>query len=75
MTVLAPLMALLVGIPSVSTIITLLIHICVIALVVFLIIWVLEQLGFSLPAQVAKILYVIAMLLVVLMILQAFGIA
>lgn len=47
-----------------ASIIMLLIQICIVALVIYLIIWVLEQIGIALPAQVIKILWVICVLIV-----------
>ena len=50
---------------------TLLIIIAVVALLVWLIIWVLGQIGVPLPAQVVKIIWVIFALIVVLILLKA----
>jgi bacteriorhodopsin len=54
-----------------ETIITLLIYLCVLALVVYLIIWVLGEIGLALPPQVIKILWVIVALVAILFIVQA----
>jgi hypothetical protein len=55
----------------ITTIITLLIYLCLLALVMYLIIWVLGEIGLSLPAQVIKILWVIVALIALLLIVQA----
>lgn len=54
-----------------ETVITLLIYICVIALVVYLVLWVLESIGVALPPMVVKIIWVIVILLVVLLLFRA----
>ena len=54
-----------------ETVIGLLIHICIVAAVVWLIIWVLGQVGVPLPAQVIKILWVIFALICILLIYRA----
>jgi hypothetical protein len=56
----------------ITTLITLLIYVCVVALVFYLIIWVLGSIGVPLPAQVLKILWVILALFVILWLTQAF---
>ena len=48
----------------------LLIYICVLALVVYLIIWVLGVIGVALPEKVVQIIWVIVVLIVILMILR-----
>jgi hypothetical protein len=53
------------------TIITLLIYICVLALVIYLIIWVLGVVGINLPPKVIQILWVIVALIALLFIVQA----
>jgi hypothetical protein len=55
----------------IASVITLLIYICVIALVVYLIFWVLESVGIPIPAQVQRIIWVIVALIVILLILNA----
>lgn len=50
-----------------------LIVICVIALVGYLVIWVLQQLGVPLPAMVIKILWVIFALICILILWQLFS--
>jgi hypothetical protein len=54
-----------------ETIITLLIYLCILALCVYLIIWVLGVIGLNLPDQVIKILWVIVALVAVLFIVRA----
>src|SRR5262245_48002710 len=54
----------------IESIITLLIYVCLLALVVYLIIWVLGVIGVPLPEKVIQIIWVIVALIVVLMILQ-----
>jgi hypothetical protein len=54
-----------------ATIITLLIYICILALVIYLILWVLESIGVPLPAQVIRIIWVIVALVAILFIVQA----
>jgi bacteriorhodopsin len=54
-----------------ETVITLLIYLCVLALVVYLIIWVLGEIGLALPPQVIKILWVIVALVAILLIVRA----
>ncbi len=53
-----------------EAIIYLLIQICVIALVVYLVLWILEVVGLSLPPKVVQILWVIVALIVILLILR-----
>jgi hypothetical protein len=50
--------------------IMLLIYICVLALAVYLILWVLEIIGISLPPKVVQIIWVIVILIVILLILR-----
>ena len=54
----------------ITAIITLLIYICVLALVVYLIIWVLGVIGVPLPAKVIQILWVIVALIALLFVVQ-----
>ena len=49
-----------------EALITMLIYVCILALVVYLVIWVLGQIGVSLPPQVIKILWIIVALIVLL---------
>ena len=57
----------------ITTVITALIYICLLALVVYLVIWVLRDvIGITLPEQVIKILWVIVGLIVLLVLVQAF---
>jgi len=53
------------------TIITLLIYLCILALVIYLVLWVMEQIGLALPPQMVRIIWVIALLVAILFILQA----
>jgi hypothetical protein len=56
-----------------TTIITLLIYICVVALVFYLIIWVLRDVvGLPIPEKVIQILWVIFALIIILWVVQAF---
>lgn len=54
----------------VEALITMLIYICILALVVYLVIWVLGQIGVALPPQVIKILWIIVALVVLLMLVR-----
>lgn len=54
-----------------ESIIALLIYCCLIALVLYLIFWVLESIGLALPPMVVRIIIVIAILCVLLLILKA----
>lgn len=54
----------------VENIIMLLIYICLIVGACWLVIWVLEQLGVALPAQVVKIFWVIVVLIVILLLVR-----
>ena len=54
-----------------ASVITFLIYICVLALVIYLIIWVLQEvLGIAIPAKVIQILWVIVALIVILWLVQ-----
>jgi hypothetical protein len=54
-----------------TAIITLLIYICLVALVIYLVLWVLQTVvGLALPAKVIQILWVIFALIVVLLLVQ-----
>jgi hypothetical protein len=55
----------------IETIITLLIYICLVVGACWLVMWVLEQLGVALPAQVVKIFWVIVVLIVILLLYRA----
>jgi hypothetical protein len=55
----------------ITTVITLLIYLCLLALVVFLIFWVLDSIGFPLPPQVKNIVIVICVLVAILFIVQS----
>jgi hypothetical protein len=54
----------------IEAVITLLIYICVLALVVYLVIWVLEIVGIALPPKVIQIIWVIVALIALLMIVR-----
>lgn len=54
-----------------ESVIMLLIYICVLALAVYLVIWVLETVGIALPPRVVQIIWVIVALIVILLILRA----
>ena len=55
----------------IASVITFLIYICVLALVIYLIIWVLRDiLGVPIPAKVIQILWVIVALIAILMLVQ-----
>lgn len=51
-------------------VIMILIYLCLLAVAFYLIIWVLEQLGITIPPQVMKILWVIVVFLAILMIVK-----
>lgn len=53
-----------------ESIITLLIYIAIVALVVYLVIWVLQTIGVPLPAKVIQILWLIFGLIVLLMLVR-----
>ena len=54
-----------------TTLITLLIYICILVAVVYLVFWVLTSIGVPLPDQVVKIIWIIVALLVILWLLRA----
>lgn len=54
----------------IEAVIHLLIYICVMALVVYLVLWVLEAVGVTLPPMVVKIVWIIATLVILLLFLQ-----
>ena len=55
----------------IASVVTFLIYICVLALVIYLIIWVLRDiLGVPIPAKVIQILWVIVALIAILMLVQ-----
>jgi hypothetical protein len=54
----------------IEAVITLLIYICVLALVVYLVIWVLGAIGVPIPAMVLKIVWIIFALMCLLMVLR-----
>src|SRR5437588_797087 len=53
-----------------DSVIVLLIYICIFALVVYLVLWVLQQLGIALPPMVIKIFWIIVALVVLLMLVR-----
>lgn len=55
----------------VEAVIRTLIGLCLLVLAVFLILWVLAQIGIVIPAMVVKILWVIAALIAILLIVRA----
>ncbi len=57
----------------VESVIVLLIYICLVVGLVGLVIWVLGQIGVPLPAQVVKIMWIIAALLILLLLWRALG--
>jgi len=57
----------------VESVILLLIYIAVVVGLVWLVIWVLEQLGVALPAPVVKVLWVIAVLIILLLLWRVVG--
>lgn len=54
-----------------ETVITLLIYICILALVVYLVLWVLESIGIALPPMVVKIIWIIVVLFIILLLFKA----
>jgi hypothetical protein len=55
----------------VESLIMLLIYVCLVVGACWLVIWVLEQLGISLPPQVVKVFWVIVVLIVILLLYRA----
>lgn len=55
----------------ITAIITALIYLCLLVLVVYLVIWVLQQIGISLPPQIMNIIWVIIALVAILVIVQS----
>lgn len=53
-------------------VVMMLIYICLFVAVIFLVLWVLGQIGVPLPAQVIKIMWVIVGLIVLLMLARVF---
>jgi hypothetical protein len=54
----------------IEAVIVTLIYICVIALVVYLAFWVLEQIGVPLPPQVIKIIWIVVVLICLLLVVR-----
>ena len=50
----------------IAALITALIYVCLVVMAVYLVFWVMEQIGIALPAQVVKIIWVIVALVVLL---------
>lgn len=50
----------------IESLITLLIYVCILALVIYVVIWVLGEIGVTLPPQVVKIIWIIVALIVLL---------
>ena len=57
----------------VESVILLLIYIAVVVGLVWLVLWVLEQLGVAIPEPIKRVLWVIAVLVVLLLLWRAFG--
>jgi hypothetical protein len=55
----------------VESLIMLLIYVCLVVGACWLVIWVLEQLGISLPPQVVKVFWVVVVLIVILLLYRA----
>lgn len=56
----------------IESVITMLIYLCLLAIAVYLIQWVLGQLGIVIPENIMKILWVIVVLVALLMIVRTF---
>lgn len=54
----------------IEAVITFLIYVCILALVVYLVIFVLQQIGVPLPAMVIKILWIIVALIALLFLIR-----
>jgi hypothetical protein len=54
-----------------ETIVTLLIYLCLLVLVIYLVTWVLGELGIPVPAQVMKIIWIIVALIAVLYLVRS----
>lgn len=57
----------------IESVIIALIYLCIFVAVVWLVIWVLGQIGIPIPSMVMKIIWVIVVLLMLLYLLRAFG--
>ena len=55
----------------IEALITVLIYACVLALVIYLIIWVLQIIGVALPPKVVQIIWVIVALIILLMVVRS----
>lgn len=56
----------------IEAVITLLIYVALVCLAVYLVLWVLEQVGIALPPQVVRIIWVIVVLIVILLLVRTF---
>jgi hypothetical protein len=56
----------------IEAVITLLIYVALICLAVYLVLWVLAEVGIALPPQVVKIIWVIVVLIVILLLVRTF---
>ena len=54
----------------VETAITILIYLCILALVVYLVFWVLESIGLVIPQQIKNIIIIICVLVAILMVMR-----
>lgn len=54
----------------IESVIMMLIYLCLLAVAVYLVIWVLGEIGIAIPAQVMKILWVIVVLVALLMVIR-----
>ena len=54
----------------IESVIMMLIYLCLLAIAVYIVVWVLGELGIAIPAQVMKILWVIVVLVALLMIIR-----
>jgi hypothetical protein len=55
----------------IETVITALIYLCILAITVYVVLWVLEQIGVHLPSKVINLLWIIVALVVLLFIIRA----
>ncbi len=56
----------------IESVIMMLIYLCLFAIAVYLVLWVLGELGITIPPQIMKILWVIVILVVILFIVKTF---
>lgn len=57
----------------IETLILLLIKLVLLAVAVYLVIWVLEQIGFSIPERIKNLLWVVVVLIALLFVVRAFN--